>query len=42
MRDEWLGISGATATAFLKFKRVLYISSKRVFDIICEINGSNI
>lgn len=39
MRDEWLGISGATATAFLKFKRVLYISSKRVFDIICAIIG---
>ena len=39
MRDEWLGISGAAATAFLKFKRVLYISSKRVFDIICAIIG---
>ncbi|MBQ8534731.1 MAG: sugar transferase [Bacilli bacterium] len=39
MRDEWLGISGAAATAFLKFNRVLYISSKRVFDIICAIIG---
>ena len=39
MRDEWLGISGAAATAFLKFKRVLYISSKRVFDIISAIIG---
>lgn len=39
MRDEWLGISGAAATAFLKFKRALYISSKRIFDIICAIIG---
>ena len=39
MRDEWLGISGAAATAFLKFKRVLYISSKRLFDIICATIG---
>ena len=38
MRHDMVGASAA-ATAFLKFKRVVYVVSKRLFDIICAIIG---